>query len=587
MDIREPSKQDPEPPKIPRNPFKSLSFRDWVYLPHILSRQDRALLGFFVALALIGGITGGAMLLYDLTEPAPALGGTYREGLVRPPERINPLFLSNNDTDRDLTSLVFAKLLSYDASGKLEPDLAESYVISDDGKTYTLELKKGVSWHDRVELNADDVMFTVRAIQDPSYKSSLRPNWQGVIAERLGDFSVRFTLKQPYSPFLQNLALPIIPRHIWENVPPEAASISEANIKPIGSGPYMFENLEQDRNGIITKYQLSTNTNYHGEGPFIKNIEFTFYQNEDALVQAYRSGLIDGISNLSPKNVDLLKNLGAQVAAARMPRVFAVFLNEANPILRDKNIRYALSMSIPKEDLIAKALGGGAIPIETPIPPGTFGYNAEIEKTPFDIEKAKSILDKAGWKDADGDGIREKKSAKRGEKPTPLKITLTTSDWRDLSATAEALKGYWREIGVDAEVRALPIGELESTVIRPRQYDALIFGEILGRDPDPFSFWHSSQLRDPGLNIALYHSPRVDTLLEQARRTTDPAVIEDKYKEFQKIVDNDFPTIFLYSPTYFYAYRPDFKRADLQTLMLPSERFETAEQWFINTKRVF
>ncbi|MBI4135030.1 MAG: hypothetical protein HY471_02910 [Candidatus Sungbacteria bacterium] len=573
--------------RMPRNPFRVLTFRDWIYIPHLLGRRERAILGFFLALALIGGITTGTVALQRFTSIAPEHGGTFKEGVTRLPERVNPLFLASNDTDRDLVELIFAKLFSYDSKGSLIPDIAKSYEVGDDGRTYTIALRADVLWHDGVPLTVDDVLFTIRAIQDPAYKSSLRPNWQGVTAERLGDHTMRILLKQSYSPFIQNLALPVIPKHIWERIPAEAATLVEVNIKPIGAGPYRVKKIVQTDSGIIDSYVLEAYDDYHREGPYIKTIEFSFYEDEEAMLRAYQSGAIDGISILSAKNLELAKSMGAEVHAIRMPRVFGIFLNEANPSLKELRVRQALALAIPKDALIETALGGGAIPVDTPIPPGTFGYNPDVAKTPFNPEQARSLLEKTGWKDQNRDGIREKAASKKGEQPTPLKITLVTSDWKDLIETANAVKAYWREIGVDTEVRSLPISDLESEAIRPRKYDALLFGEILGRDPDPFAFWHSSQLKDPGLNIALYHSPKVDSLLESARRATNRAEIEAKYKEFQKVVDNDFPTIFLYSPTYFYATRPVIKGIELESLVVPSERFDSLYRWFIETRREF
>ncbi|MBI3627301.1 MAG: hypothetical protein HY220_00940 [Candidatus Sungbacteria bacterium] len=574
-------------PGFPQNPWKALSFRDWLYVPHIFSRTERALFFFCIALTVISGVTSGTLVFLHLTHPVPAIGGIFREGEVRPPERVNPLFLSSNDTDRDLVELIFSKLFVYDGKGNLTPDLAENYSISADGKSYTIALKKNAKWHDGTPLTADDVVFTVKTIQDPSYKSSLRPNWQGVTIERLGDYSVRFVLKQPYSPFLQNLALAIIPRHIWDNVSAEAASLSEANLKPTGSGPYTFKSMSRNAAGAVTKYVLERNRDYYRAGPYIETVEFTFYDSPDQLVQAFEAKNIDGVSVVSQKKVDFFKSLGGNAPAVKMPRIFAIFLNDSNPVLKDKLIRQALALAIPKDELIKKVLGGGALPIESPIPPGTFGYNGQINKTAYDPNAARAILAKAGWKDLNGDGLLEKKAAKKKDKPIPLKITLATSDWSDLKNSANAIKEYWKAIGVDAEINAMPIDDLESNVIRPRHYDALLFGEILGHDPDPFAFWHSSQIKDPGLNIALYHSALVDNLLEDARRSTDQSRIEADYQKFQEAIHRDFPTIFLYSPTYTYIYRSNVKGLDIQTFIIPAERFDTFNSWYIKTKRVF
>lgn len=574
------------------NSLKSMHARDWLFALHLLGRRERALLGFFAALVLIGAVVIVTSVYSKLTHETPGTGGTFREGILHSPELINPLFLSSNDADRDISELVFSKLFSYDASGNIRPDLARDYTISDDGRSYVVNLREDVRWHDGSAFTADDVVFTVKAIQDPAYKSALRPNWQGVTIERLGDYSVRFALKQPYSPFLQNLALFILPRRLWERIPVESAPLAELNIKPVGTGPYRFDNLERDSDGIITSYVLSRNMFYFGEGPYISTVEFKTFSSEDEMLQAYKGGEIDGISMVSAKNVEYVKGLGASVLGVRMPSVFAVFFDEAGPIARDKSVRQALALAVPKEELIAKILGGGAVPIESPIPPGTFGYEPNISKTAYDPAQSEKILERSGWKDTNGDGIREKKiTTGTGKKATtsisPLKIVLTTSDSKTLSSVASALKSYWRIVGVDTEIKTLSISELEETVIRPRKYEALLFGEILGHDPDPFAFWHSSQLKDPGLNIALYHSPKVDQLLESARKITDRAEIEKKYQEFQRVVDADFPAIFLYSPTYFYAIRPTVRSVSIESVVLPSERFESARSWYMKTSRAF
>ncbi|MBI2096751.1 MAG: peptide ABC transporter substrate-binding protein [Candidatus Sungbacteria bacterium] len=574
-------------PPLPTNPFGVLSIRDWLYLPHLLGGRERALLAFFVALALISGSAAAILGFIKITKAAPKAGGIFREGVIRPPERINPLFLSDNDTDRDISALIFGNLFYYDADDKLQPEIAEEYSVSEDGKSYVVTLKKNVSWHDGQPLTADDVVYTVKTIQDPAYKSSLRPNWQGVTIERLGEYEVRFVLHQPYSPFVQNLALPIIPQHIWKRVPAEAAFLVEANLKPVGAGPYRFSNFERNSDGVITKYVLKAVDTFYLEGPYIKTIELKVYNTEEDLLKAFQNGDIDGISILSSKNVERVKNLGAAVSAIRIPRILAVFLNEAHPALADRAVRQALAMAIDKQELITSVLGGGATVIESPIPPGTFGYNPDIPSADFAPDSARAMLEKAGWQDLNNDGLREKKPAKRGGSPTPLKIVLATSDWRDLAESANMIKNYWRQIGVETEVKTIPINELESSVIRPRAYDALLFGEIFGHDPDPFAFWHSSQLKDPGLNIALYHSKKVDSLLEEARRMTDRSATEARYREFQDVIAGDFPSIFLYSPVYSYATRSTVQGVNLKSLVLPSERFNAARLWYIKTKRVF
>ena len=187
----------PKPSSVPdadmRNPIR-LGFRDWIYMLHIFGRRERAVLLLCLALALAGGSSAAALILFKYTIEAPKAGGILREGVLRSPKSINPLFISTNDTDRDLVALIYARLFHYDADGNLKPELADSYEVSEDGKSYTVSLRQDVRWHDGTPLTADDVRFTIQTIQDPAFRSSLRANWQGVTIERLREFRVRFVL---------------------------------------------------------------------------------------------------------------------------------------------------------------------------------------------------------------------------------------------------------------------------------------------------------------------------------------------------------------------------------------------------------
>jgi len=135
------------------------------------------------------------------TKTIPALGGTYVEAVSESPHNLNPL-LATNDSDRDLSRLIFSSLLKYNEKSELVPDLAASYNISKDGKTYTLKLKEGVLWHNGESFSAEDVVFTINAVQNPEYNSPLRTSWQGIKAEAPDKNTVILTLKTPYSAFV-------------------------------------------------------------------------------------------------------------------------------------------------------------------------------------------------------------------------------------------------------------------------------------------------------------------------------------------------------------------------------------------------
>lgn len=278
--------------------LRQLTKRQWHYLPRLFSDRERLIFAAAGAVAVIAFGLLGWRLIVRFTVPRPAVGGVLREGVLQEPRFINPLYASN-DTDRDLTNLVFAKLISYDETGAPVMDLAENVEVSDDSKTYTVFLRPGVLWHDGEALTADDVIFTIKTIQDPEYQSPLRQNWQGVAVEKLSDEAVRFTLRQPYAPFLENLAVGIIPAHLWRKIPRESAVLSDLNTKPVGAGPYRFSKLTRQADGTITSVVLTRNKHYHREGPYLKEIQFSFYPDEGELLAAYRRGDIDSFVPLT------------------------------------------------------------------------------------------------------------------------------------------------------------------------------------------------------------------------------------------------------------------------------------------------
>jgi peptide/nickel transport system substrate-binding protein len=559
-----------------------------LYLPRLFSRQEKIIFLALLCIAVVSGTFSLARFIARNTERVPAFGGIYREGLLKQPRLINPLFLTSNDTDRDIAKLVYASLISFDAEGSPVPDLAESYEITDENKTYTFVLRENARWHDGKPVTADDVVFTVKTAQNPAYASPERPNWQGVIVEKLDDKTLRMTLRQPYASFINNLTLGILPKHLWENIDPISAQLNELNLRPIGSGPYMFSGIEKTKE-LVSHIVLEANPRYHRAGPHLKRIEFFFFTSEDELTRALKINAIDGIGGVSSEQFEHPPiNVAQHIFAT--PSVFGVFLN-ANKLelLADKDIRMALLLALDRERIRKEAAGETTTAAHTPIPAGVFELAPDTySPLPYDPEKAKEILDKRGFREDEQEGIRIKKEQKaKKEIITPLRITLATSNAPQLARAAELIKTMWGEIGVAVELNVLPIIELESSVIRPRTYETLLFGEVYSHDPDPFSFWHSSQIKDPGLNIAMYSNQKTDELLADARKTADREARQKKYEEFQKIIANDIGAIFLYSPSYPYLINKKVNGIREGTIVLPADRFNEVTQWFIDTKRIW
>ncbi len=573
--------------------FKNLftkipSAYQWKKLPSLLSKKERYFILLFFVLIVVSLISWGINYRLTNTIAVPDYGGGFTEGTIGAPQYINPILSQTNDTDEDISELVFSGLMKYDAKGSLVTDLAENYAIGDEGRTYDFFLRKNVLWHDGKPFNADDVIFTISAIQNSDYKSPLIFNWSGVGIEKIDDWTIRFKLKNTYAPFLNNAAVKILPKHVWENIKPPEFFLSEINLKPIGTGPYKFKKFEKDDRGSIKTLYLVRNDDYHLGKPYIKNITLKFYVNEDSLIDAYNKRNIDNLGSLSAQNEYLLQNQQRKlnIDTLELPRYFAVFFNQSkSKALSDKTVRLALNYATDKNEIIDKILNKQAVAVESPIPPDTFGYTSNTKIYEFALEHANNILDVAGWQKNKDTGIREK-VFKKGESPTPLEITLVTTEWPELESTAGILQEQWSKIGAKVELKILSVSEIQQDYIRPREYQALLFGEVLGEEPDPFSFWHSSQKRDPGLNLALYDNSEVDKILLSIRATVDPEKRKEKYQEFQKLIIEDAPVVFLYNPYYLYPVSKKIKGIEIKSISVPSKRFSGIENWYMHTKRV-
>ena len=192
---------------------------------------------FFYILIIVMTISTGSLLfkINDLyLVEIPTRGSTLSEGVIGAPKLINPL-IATTSTDKDLVALIYSGLLRATPNGTLKVDLAKVYKISDDGKEYTVQLKDNLLWHDGEPLTADDILFTIAKTQDPNINSPERANWDGVIAEKVDSLTIKLTLEKPHAPFIQNLTLGILPKHLWEDVPAAHFILSPLNQTPIGS----------------------------------------------------------------------------------------------------------------------------------------------------------------------------------------------------------------------------------------------------------------------------------------------------------------------------------------------------------------
>ncbi len=560
---------------------------------HSFSKTEKIV--FFALLSIFTAST--AVLLFKVNNAflveIPIKGGIIIEGVVgTTPPKINPVASSpftSPATENDLIMLIYSGLMKVTPDGNLSPDLAKDHTISEDGLIYTFTLKDNLVWHDGTPLTSEDVQFTIQKAQNPEINSRNKASWDGVNIETPDLKTIIFSLTEPYAPFLQNTTLGIIPKHLWKGVHPENFASSHLNIRPIGSGPYFVEKVKTNKNGIVEYYDLRAFKHYALGEPFIQNVRIKFFSNEEDLIEAYKKGVITNMGSISPDQAILLEE-DYRIEKIYLPRIFSAFFNQNEAeIFTRQEVREALDIAIDREKIIKEALFGYATEITGPIPPGSLGYmkkeDTSLVATKNNIEQAQEILESSGWKKGE-DGIYTKETE---SETLRLSFSIsTTEEAPELYAIAQILKNTWEKLGAEVESEIFDTKDnLENYAIRPRDYDILLFGEIVGVNADPYAFWHSSQRLDPGLNIASYANITVDDMLEKARTTTDRKERRDHYKTFQEEIQKDIPAIFLYAPQLIYVVHNDVQGTNFFVVNTPSERLANIHTWFIKTEHVW
>ncbi len=615
--------------------IKSNTFPSWSqlkYLGSFLSNTEKKAIWSASGILLLTLLSWSIYAIATHSLITPNVGGEYSEALIGQPKYINPLFSSTNDVDADLSSLMYSGLFKYDNNKKIVPDLAENLSIAPDQKTYNIELKKNLKWSDGEPITTDDILFTFETLQNAETGSPLITSFQGMRVEKTGDNSIRFTLKTPYAPFLDALTLGILPEHVWAEIPPSNIRLAKFNLQPIGSGAWKFEKMVKDNTGNIQSYSLINNDKYYGKKPYLSNLNFKFFNNQTEAVAALRSQNVLAVSFVPHNLKDKVGGKNLNIFNLQLPQYTALFFNKSVMTeLKDDDLRMALTQAIDKNTLIKEALDGDGIAIDAPISNGNLGYHSNIKKIAFNFAAANQLLEKK-WPRLQPEEyfkirhdqilksvISSKQPAtatKNTEEPTisteeenkinemirsemasgqtfyrqlgksdVLRISITTADTPEYLKTAEQVAKMWQAIGVQTNIITIGSRQIVRDALKDRTYQVLIYGEMIGADPDLYSFWHSSQSEYPGLNLAKFSDRDADKLLEDARSTLDSDLRAKLYQKFQDILVSDLPAVFLYSPTYIMAVNKDIHGINIANLVSPADRFSTLNDWYIKTKR--
>lgn len=545
-----------------------------------MSKNEKIALGILLLVAIFSLLLSARNFYLSRTILTPTFGGNYTEGIRGQPAYINPL-LARSESDLSLTRLVFSGLYKLDGQGQLVPDLADGQPeISPDQKQYTINLKRNARWHNGKSVTADDVVFTVNLLKDPAYKSPLRPLWQSTAVEKLSDYSVKFTTQDISGPFIYNLTLPILSKNIWSKVDAQNFLLSQFNLEAVGSGPYAIKEIKKLPSGKIESITLNANTDYYQNPPKISQITLKFYNSDEDLANAFHSREIDGFGYvpLSSSLSDSNNAAQGQTLNEPMLQYQVVFFNLNNKILSELKVRQALALTADRQAIIDQVFKGKALAPSSPFLLDGRQNRAELSKP--DSEQAAALLDAAGWKIDSGSGLRSKKN-------TALELTLATNDSPTNTKAAEILSSQWQALGIKINLKVLPTKELTDSLIKPRDFDILLFPQKFGADPDPFLFWHSSQTRDPGYNLTGFSDATADRLITEARTTTDKNLRRQNYQQFNDLVFAQTPLILLDQTELIYSLDNKIKNAQQTVLFDTADRFNTIADWYITEKRIW
>lgn len=485
-------------------------------------------------------------------------GGTYSEATLGRVNSLNPLFASTN-SEKTLSRLMFGTLSAVDYSGHIGLGLAESIKTDDSGLIWTVKLRDNLKWSDGAPITNKDVIYTVSVIQSPSVITSYSANLAGVkVAEESG--SLVFTLPTPYANFSSALEFPILPEHVLSETPPAQLLEHTFSTAPVTSGAFSF-NASQSIGNLGEKIvYLSPNKEYYKGAPLLDSFAVHAYTTTDDIIVALNSGSVTATAELLPTDADLITSANVYEKQTALSSGVFAFLNTTGGVFSNKALRKALQQGIDLRSLRAP-LG---------------------EEAALDYPLLASQLDSANFPalpEYDPDAAKETVAQANLDKNQPLR--LTTIDTGYFPELADNLRFQLEQLGFAVELNVLTPGQdFIVNVIRPRNYDILLYEIELGSDPDLFAYYHSSQVTENGLNLSNYRSAIASDSILAARSTIDQSLRTAKYETFLKTWVEDVPALAIYQVNLsYYVNKNVCSFSEDSRLVTATDRFSDVSFW--------
>jgi peptide/nickel transport system substrate-binding protein len=506
----------------------------------------------------------------------PASGGEYTEGLIGSPKLVNPLFAPTNDVDRDLVTLLFSGLFRLDSHLDAQPDLVNSFRWLDDGKTLEVKLREDARFHDGNPVTADDVLFTYRAIKNPEWRSPLASNFHDIEIVQVDDQTVQFHLPAADALFPNLLTVGILPAHIWEDIPDASTRLADANLKPVGSGPYQAASFTRDGRGNILSFQLKRFPAFYGLKPLIDEIRLRFYPDRIQALAGLNNGQVDAVAFVPWADTDKGRTDQLQSVSLELPQETVAFFNTKDKVLKEEKLRKALSLAIDPIEL-ASVASDHAKPVTSPFP-----FLTDASTTKPDLEEARKELDALGWKLGEGETVRHFGTSTTSTSSTLLTLTIDVPNQADLLAVADHLKRRWSLLGAQVEVHTDEAEPLLRGALETRNYQIIVWNVLLSADQDQSPFWASANTAGRGLNLSNIADRDIDNALDAVQNATSTQSVQMAQLKLSAAIRARAAALFLLRPTYALLVNKRVRGVTDMVISRPSDRLLNIANWYVN-----
>lgn len=537
---------------------------------------------WIIVMGLLIAATGMQLMWYQQSyrATASANNGTYAEAVLGPIDTLNPLFAVSS-AEQSASYLMFSSLLRYDETGHLNYDLANNIKVSENNKTYTVNIRNDVKWHDGADLTTDDIAYTIDLMKNPNIRTTLS-GWKDVTVKVIDATTIEFTLSSTYASFEHALTFPVVPKHILGKISPSNIRENSFSQDPIGSGPFKMRFVQNSAiNSGRKVIYMAKNDNYYKGAPQLSSFQLHVYVNNEDIIKALSFNEVNAATDLSPADISRVDTGRYKVASKSIQSGVYAIINTKSEFLSDLKLRRALQLATDTIAIRDKL----QVRTETLDLPFTNGQLTDAPKAlSYNLDESKASLDSAGWV-LNSNGVREK-----GGKE--LKLSVVTMKDSEFELVLGTITSQWRSLGILIDTQVLDPNDvtqnIAQTILQPRNFDVLLYQLNIGADPDVYAYWHSSQATIQGSNFSNYSNIISDDALLSARARVEPTLRNAKYVTFAKQWLADVPAIGLYQSTTQYARSVNVESfSDSAVLNSSIDRYSNILDWSVGSRSVY